>query len=104
MDNDDKPIGQILSRRDALKVLGIGSAAFLAACAAPEETSTGIPTEALTQVSSTQASATVSTVLDCVVRPELTLGPYFVDEQLERSDIRTNSSDNSVKEGVPLTL
>lgn len=104
MDNDDKPIGQILSRRDALKVLGIGSAAFLAACASPEETGTVIPTEALTQVASTQAAATVGTVLDCVVRPELTIGPYFVDEQLERSDIRTNSSDNAVKEGVPLTL
>ena len=36
MENDDKPIGQILNRRDALKVLGIGSAAFLAACAAPK--------------------------------------------------------------------
>lgn len=104
MENDDKPIGQILSRRDALKVLGIGSAAFLAACASPEETSTVIPTEALTQVGSTQVAATVGTVLDCVVRPELTIGPYFVDQQLERSDIRTNSSDNSVKEGIPLTL
>jgi protocatechuate 3,4-dioxygenase beta subunit len=39
-----------------------------------------------------------------VVRPELTIGPYFVDEQLNRSDIRTEPSDNSVKEGVPLTL
>lgn len=104
MENDDKPIGQILSRRDALKVLGIGSAAFLAACTSSEEASTFVPTEALTQVSSTQAAATVGTVLDCVVRPELTIGPYFVDEQLERSDIRTNSSDISVKEGVPLTL
>ena len=104
MDNDDQPIGRILSRRDALKVLGVGSAAFLAACASPEATGTVIPTEALTQISSTQAAATVSTVLDCVVRPELTIGPYFVDQQLERSDIRTNSSDNSVKDGVPLTL
>jgi protocatechuate 3,4-dioxygenase beta subunit len=104
MDNDDKPIGQILNRRDALKLLGVGSAAFLAACASPEETSTVVPTQALTQVSSTQVAATVSNLLDCVVRPELTIGPYFVDEQLERSDIRTNSSDNSVKEGIPLTL
>jgi protocatechuate 3,4-dioxygenase beta subunit len=39
-----------------------------------------------------------------VVRPELTIGPYFVDEQLNRSDIRSEPSDNSVKEGVPLTL
>jgi protocatechuate 3,4-dioxygenase beta subunit len=38
------------------------------------------------------------------VRPELTIGPYFVDGQLNRSDIRSEPSDNSVKEGVPLTL
>ena len=99
MENDDKPVGQILSRRDALKVLGISSAAFLAACAAPEGTSTTIPT-----AGSTRALSTASTVLDCVVRPELTIGPYFVDEQRNRSDIRSDSADNSVKEGVPLTL
>ncbi|HEU4745278.1 MAG TPA: hypothetical protein VFS61_08575 [Anaerolineales bacterium] len=99
MENDDKPIGQILSRRAALKVLGIGSAAFLAACAAPEEIATLAPTGISTQVSST-----ASTVLDCIVRPELTIGPYFVDEQLARSDIRANSSDNTVKEGIPLML
>jgi len=98
MDNDDQPIGQIMSRRDALKLLGIGSAAFLAACA-PEATSTLVPT-----VTSTQASSGTSAALDCVVRPELTIGPYFVDEQLNRSDIRSEPSDNSVKEGIPLTL
>jgi protocatechuate 3,4-dioxygenase beta subunit len=40
----------------------------------------------------------------CVVRPELTEGPYFVDEQLNRSDICTNSADGTVKEGAPLAL
>jgi len=98
MDNDDNPIGQILSRRDALKLLGIGSAAILAACA-PQATSTFVPT-----VTSTQVSLATSTALDCVVRPELTIGPYFVDGQLNRSDIRSEPSDHSVKEGVPLTL
>src|SRR4026208_830893 len=99
MENDDIPVGQILTRRDALKLLGLGSAAFLAACAAPEGTSTLVPTS----VSISGSSAT-GTALDCVVRPELTLGPYFVDEQLNRSDIRSEPSDGSVKEGAPLTL
>ena len=99
MENDDIPVGQILTRRDALKLLGLGSAAFLAACAAPEGTSTLAPTSV-----STPGSSVTSTALDCVVRPELTLGPYFVDEQLNRSDIRSEPSDGSVKEGVPLTL
>ncbi len=104
MDNDDKPIGQLLSRRDALKLLGIGSAAFLAACATPEGTSTLVPTSASTLASATQAPSGTSTALDCVVRPEMTIGPYFVDEQLNRSDIRSEPSDNSVREGLPLTL
>src|SRR5512145_2889769 len=99
MENDDKPIGQILSRRDALKLLGIGSAAFLAACASPEGTGTVVPA-----AGSTPVSATANSALDCVVRPEMTIGPYFVDDQLNRSDIRSEPSDNSVKEGVPLTL
>jgi protocatechuate 3,4-dioxygenase beta subunit len=39
-----------------------------------------------------------------VVRPELTEGPYFVDGQLNRADIRIDPSDNSIKEGLPLRL
>lgn len=105
MDNDDKPAGQILNRRDALKLLGIGSAAFLASCAAPDATSTLAPTSNPTVgVGSTQVSSTAGATLDCVVRPELTIGPYFVDDQLNRSDIRSEPSDNSVTAGVPLTL
>ena len=99
MDNDDKPVGLVLSRREALKLLGVGSAVFLAACAAPEGTSTLVPT-----IASTQASSATQSALDCVVRPELTIGPYFVDEQLNRSDIRSEPSDGSVREGIPLTL
>jgi protocatechuate 3,4-dioxygenase beta subunit len=38
------------------------------------------------------------------VKPEQTEGPYFVDEKLNRSDIRSDPSDNSVKPGVPLQL
>lgn len=104
MDNDDKPIGQILNRRDALKLLGIGSAAFLASCAAPEVTSTLVPTSVSTLASNTQVPSATSVALDCVVRPELTIGPYFVDGQLNRSDIRSDPSNNSVREGIPLTL
>jgi len=99
MENDDIPVGQILTRRDALKLLGVSSAAFLSACAAPEETSTLVPTSV-----STAGSSATGIALDCVVRPELTLGPYFVDEQLNRSDVRSEPLDGSVKEGVPLTL
>lgn len=94
MENDDRPVGQILSRRDALKLLGIGSAAFLAACASPAETSALL---------STNQSA-VSPAVDCVVRPELTIGPYFVDDQLNRSDIRYDPLEDNVSKGTPLIL
>lgn len=104
MDNDDKPVGLILSRRDMLKLLGVGGAAFLASCAAPQLTSTLFPALTSTVAPTTQNLPATAEALSCVVRPELTLGPYFVDKQLNRSDIRAEPSDNSVKEGAPLTL
>lgn len=41
---------------------------------------------------------------DCIVRPQQTEGPYFVDEGLYRSDIRSDPADGSVKEGILLRL
>lgn len=40
----------------------------------------------------------------CIVSPQQTEGPYFVDERLNRSDIRSDPSDDSIKEGVLLRL
>jgi protocatechuate 3,4-dioxygenase beta subunit len=40
----------------------------------------------------------------CIVRPEQTEGPYFVDERLHRSDIRSDPTDKQVTPGVPLTI
>lgn len=108
MDNDDKPIGQILSRRQALKLLGITGAAFLAGCApgtsdvlTDTPLPTGIPEATGTPLSPATA---VSSLPTCIVRPELTEGPYFVDEMINRSDIRSDPSDGSVKDGLPLQL
>ena len=39
-----------------------------------------------------------------MVRPQLTEGPYFVDERLNRSDIRTDPTTNVAKPGALLTL
>jgi protocatechuate 3,4-dioxygenase beta subunit len=97
VENDDKPIGQILSRREALKLFGLGGAALLAACA-PEAGS-------LAQAVATATAGTSGAMLpSCIVAPELTEGPYFVDEMLERSDVRSDPSDNSVRPGIPLSL
>lgn len=43
-------------------------------------------------------------MFSCVVTPQQTEGPYFVDERLRRSDIRTDPSDGSIKDGLPLAL
>ncbi len=39
-----------------------------------------------------------------MVRPEQTEGPFFVEEHLNRVDIRTDPADGSVKPGIPLRL
>lgn len=114
MDNDDQPIGRVFSRREALKVLGAMSAALLASCApGPSLTSTSTPatlsrstlapTTAPVQATGT-ALLVPATLPTCIVRPALTAGPYFVDEQLNRSDIRSDPGDGAVKDGRPLQL
>lgn len=42
--------------------------------------------------------------ISCVVRPEQTEGPYFVDTMLNRSDIRQDPTDGRVMEGLPLQV
>ena len=41
---------------------------------------------------------------ECVLTAALTEGPFFVDEQLHRSDIRTDPTTGAVSAGVPLAL
>jgi protocatechuate 3,4-dioxygenase beta subunit len=101
MDNDDRQIGRILTRRDALKLLGITGAALLAACA-PEGAATTEPTSA--SVSSTTVTEPTSALPACVVRPEVTEGPYYVDEDLNRTDIRSDPTTGVIKEGALLAL
>ena len=115
LDDDDRLIGRILTRREVLALLGAGGAAtFLAACApggAASPSATGAASASASAsasaagTASAAASAAIATALPaCVVAPELTEGPYYVDVDLERSDIRTNTSDNTPVEGATLTL
>src|SRR5205823_2881568 len=39
-----------------------------------------------------------------VLTPALTEGPYFVDERLNRSDVRVDPSDGSIQPGLPMQL
>jgi protocatechuate 3,4-dioxygenase beta subunit len=81
---DDHQTGRIMSRREALALLGTAGVAMLA----------GRPSR----------SYAAEPALACVASPEQTEGPYFVDERLNRSDIRTDPADGSLREGAPLTL
>ena len=83
MKNDVHPAGRILTRRKALALLG--GAAMLASGVSPR-------------------SGMAQTLPACVVTPEQMEGPFFTDVRLNRSDIRSDPTDKSVKEGVPLVL
>jgi protocatechuate 3,4-dioxygenase beta subunit len=84
MTNDDTPLGYVLTRREALTLLG----------AAGVVVATGRP----------MSAARARRVPACVVRPEQTAGPYFVDELLNRSDIRSDPSDGTSRPGAQLDL
>ena len=79
-----------MSRREVLGFIGGTAAVSLVGCLRR-------------QSASVEATPTVTTP-HCVVKPEQTEGPYFVDEKLNRFDIRADPSDGSVKPGVPLRL
>jgi protocatechuate 3,4-dioxygenase beta subunit len=49
-------------------------------------------------------SLAASPLPSCVVRPEQTEGPYFVDERLLRSDIRSDPATGALSAGAPLAL
>ena len=87
MTHEDRPAGRLLSRREVVAFLGATGAAWLLA-------GTLIPRRALAGLSGPS----------CVVRPEQTEGPYFVDERLNRSDIRSDPADGRVRPGTPLAL
>src|SRR5438309_2293329 len=53
---------------------------------------------------SPSSTSTPTTTPACVVTPSETEGPYFVDERLNRSDITTDPSTGSRRNGAPLNL
>jgi protocatechuate 3,4-dioxygenase beta subunit len=104
-DDDDLPIGRILSRRDAVRLLAVGSAAALVGCKpGPQGTAGGTAGGEIAKTAAAGGGSSVGILPSCVAKPELTIGPYFLDKQLERSDIRSDPTTNAVKAGTPLLL
>ena len=86
MDNDDLPIGRLLNRRDAVRLMA-GAALF----ARGGHWYSLDGARELLQPS-------------CVAKPELTEGPYFVDAKLDRSDIRGEPGGGSAVAGAALAV
>lgn len=89
MNSEDRSLGRIVSRRQALTLLAAAGAGLLLR-------RFGAPMSG--------AQAAPASVSACVVRPEQTEGPYFVDRMLERSDIRSDPASGVVSVGIPLQL
>ena len=109
-DDDDRLIGRVLSRREVLALMGAGTVAVAVAACAPGSSASGGATAPATSgptgtaAPSSSVAAVASALPSCVVVPELTEGPYYVSENLDRSDIRIDTADGSVSEGAVLTL
>lgn len=96
MKHDDNQLGRILTRREALAALGVGGGAL-----ATGRWAFGAAPKVAPPSPGDGANPALPA---CVVRPEQTEGPFFVDAQLDRSDIRSDPSTGAVSEGAPLTL
>jgi protocatechuate 3,4-dioxygenase beta subunit len=87
MSKKNRQIERLLSRREVMVWLGASGAAWLMGG---------------NSVLAQPASGTSRSL--CIVRPEQTEGPYFVDERLHRSDIRSDPTSGTVTVGTPLAI
>lgn len=84
-----------VTRRRAVGMAGAaGAALLLSRISGPDRLLASLG------VSDAAQAATTS----CVLTPSKTEGPYFVDEKLNRSDIRSDPADGSVQPGTPVAL
>ena len=88
MNNDDAMVGRLLTRRELVALLGMSGVAAW-----------GEPL-----IGAQEAGKAGQSLPPCVVQPEQTEGPYFVDKMLNRVDIRQDPSNGAVSGGVPLSV
>ncbi len=107
-----------LSRRKLLRLTGVTVAAFgagrlgeriaaigeLPAGAAARPLAPGEPLAPAGPLAPVRPAQPTLPAPACVVRPQQTEGPYFVDELLHRSDIRSDPASGVVREGARLRL
>jgi protocatechuate 3,4-dioxygenase beta subunit len=84
MESDDHSVGRVLGRREIVALLGLSGVALATRRAFAQSPGRAVPA--------------------CVVRPQQTEGPYFVDEKLDRADIRSDPATGEVRPGAILDL
>jgi protocatechuate 3,4-dioxygenase beta subunit len=86
-----------VTRRQALSMLGAGVAAVVAAACTRSLRTPGATSSPSSARGASSTGGSAPTV-DCVLSPEMTEGPYYIDGEAVRSDITED------RQGVPLRL
>lgn len=94
-----RPSAARIQRREVLGFMGGAAIVSLAGCLRKPFASAELTTSAPISTETTTAERPA-----CIVRPQQTEGPYFVEAGLNRSDIRSDPASGAVKEGIPLRL
>lgn len=90
------PVGRLVrSRREVLGFLGGAAGTALFGCSSQQQTPLPV---------ASSSSANAEGRLDCVVRPQQTEGPFFVETQLNRADLRSDPATGLISSGIPLGL
>jgi protocatechuate 3,4-dioxygenase beta subunit len=84
MRDDDETVGRLLTRREIVALLGLSGMSVMADPLFGQTPSASLPS--------------------CVVQPEQTEGPYFVDKMLDRADVRVDPTTGATRPGLPLNL
>lgn len=121
MGTEDKTPRKI-TRREAISILGVAGVAglgLIAGCGGGGDTASATPTRisggtgtatntagtgTATAIPTATPAPTTAAAISCVVTPDETEGPYFVDEMLNRPDIRSDPTSGAVSAGIPLAL
>jgi len=82
-----------INRRQLLELMAAAGASVLIGCGGSTASGT-----------TTTTTSTGTSSASCVLSPALTIGPYFVDEKLNRSDLTADTNDINVTAAMPLSL
>jgi protocatechuate 3,4-dioxygenase beta subunit len=101
MDNDDELTGRLLSRREVISWMALMGAGAMVGC---DRTAAAAGHAELAAEIIPPSGLAATSMPACIVRPEMTVGPYFVDKQLDRSDVRTDPTTSTARPGTPVEL